>query len=75
MFQRSLNAPKIDLPAGSNRREILKMCRECCRSDHFVLIDEYKDINDTFMLGAAMSGGGQHGLDQRLSNLFRKQPA
>jgi hypothetical protein len=31
------------------------MCRERCRSDHFVLIDKYKDIKDTFMLGAAMS--------------------
>lgn len=46
---------KIDLPAGSTEEQILEMCRARCRSDHFVLIDAYKDIKDTFMLGAAMS--------------------
>lgn len=49
---------KIDLPAGANEEQILRMCRERCRSDHFVLIDEYRDINDTFMLGAAMGAEG-----------------
>ena len=46
---------KIDLPAEATEEQILKMCRERCHSDHFVLIDEYRDISDTFMLGAAMS--------------------
>jgi hypothetical protein len=45
----------INLPVGATEEQILRMCREHCRSDHFVLIDKYKDIEDTFMLGAAMS--------------------
>jgi hypothetical protein len=48
----------IRLPAGATEAQILKMCRERCRSDHFVLIDEYREIKDTFMLGAAMSAEG-----------------
>jgi len=49
------DVPPIDLPAGSTEEQILEMCRARCRSYHFVLIDAYKDIKDTFMLGAAMS--------------------
>jgi len=45
----------IELLAGASEEQVLKMCRERCRSGHFVLIDEYRDISDTFMLGAAMS--------------------
>jgi hypothetical protein len=64
---------KIDLPAGASEEEVLKMCRERCRSDHFVLIDEYKDIKDTFMLGAAMSAESNmdstHGY-----RIFKKHP-
>jgi hypothetical protein len=44
----------IELPRGTTQEQILKICRERCRSNHFVLIDEYKEIPDTFMLGAAM---------------------
>jgi hypothetical protein len=44
----------IELPDGATEGEILNICRERCRSDHFILIDEYKDLPDSFMLGAAM---------------------
>jgi hypothetical protein len=63
----------IELPAGASEEQVLKMCRERCRSDHFVLIDEYKEIKDTFMLGAAMSAEGNmdstHGY-----RIFKKHP-
>lgn len=45
---------RIELPHEATEDKILKICRERCRSDHFVLIHEYKEIPDTFMLGAAM---------------------
>ena len=45
----------IDLPAGATEEQILEICRTRCRSDHFVLLDQYREIKDTFMLGAAMS--------------------
>jgi len=45
---------RIELPHEATEEEILDICREHCRSDHFILIDEYKEITDTFMLGAAM---------------------
>jgi hypothetical protein len=45
---------RIELPHGATREEILNICRERCRSDHFILIDKYKEIPDTFMLGSAM---------------------
>lgn len=45
----------IDLPPGTGHDDILKICRQRCRSNHFVLIDDYKDISETFLLGAAMS--------------------
>jgi len=55
----------IDLPAGTSEDEILKICERHCRSDHFVLIDAYTPIPDTFMLGAAMTaesnGNSTHG--------------
>jgi hypothetical protein len=44
----------IALAPEATEEEILRICRARCRSDHFVLIDEYKEIPDTFMLGAAM---------------------
>ncbi|MEZ5351525.1 MAG: hypothetical protein R2762_02730 [Bryobacteraceae bacterium] len=47
----------MDLPAGTSEEEILNICERHCRSDHFVLIDAYKPIPETFMLGAAMSAG------------------
>jgi hypothetical protein len=46
---------KIELPPATGQEEVVKICRERCRSDHFVLIDKYKEIPETFMLGAAMS--------------------
>ncbi|HVB57775.1 MAG TPA: hypothetical protein VNE63_15300 [Candidatus Acidoferrales bacterium] len=49
---------RIELPHGATGDEILDICRERCRSDHFILIDEYKEIPDTFMLGAAMCAEG-----------------
>jgi hypothetical protein len=56
---------KIDLRPGATGEEILDLCHSHCRSDHFVLIDEYKGIPETFMLGAAMSaesnGNSAHG--------------
>lgn len=44
----------IDLPHGTGHDDILRICRQRCRSDHFVLIDDYKEISETFLLGAAM---------------------
>ena len=44
----------IELPLDATEAEILAICRDHCRSDHFVLVDEYKEVSDTFMLGAAM---------------------
>jgi hypothetical protein len=62
----------IDLPAGTSEEEILNICDRHCRSDHFVLIDAYKPLPDTFMLGAAMvaegNGDSTHGY-----RLFRKR--
>jgi hypothetical protein len=44
----------IELHAGAAEADILKICRQRCRSDHFVLIDKYIELPDSFMLGAAM---------------------
>ena len=43
---------KLDLRPGTTEEEILNIYREHCRSDHFVLIDAYKQIPDTFIFGA-----------------------
>ncbi len=51
----------LELSAPSREEDILEICRAKCRSDYFVLIDHYKDIADTFMLGAAMCA--ESGLD------------
>jgi hypothetical protein len=45
----------LKLPEAASEDDILKICRQECRSEHFVLIDRYTDVADTFMLGAAMS--------------------
>lgn len=50
------------------------MCRDRCRSDHFVLIDEFRDIRDTFMLGAAMSAERNMATASGY-RIFKKQPA
>lgn len=64
---------RIELPHGANEEEILKICRKRCRSNHFILIDEYKEIPDTFMLGAAMCADcnmdSTHGY-----RIFKKNP-
>jgi hypothetical protein len=64
---------RIELPHGVTGEETLNICREHCRSDHFVLIDEYKEIPDTFMLGAAMCAeaniNSAHGY-----RIFKKHP-
>src|SRR5713226_5967847 len=63
----------IELPRGTTEEQILNICRERCRSNHFVLIDEYKEIPDTFMLGAAMCAEANrdstHGY-----RIFKKHP-
>jgi hypothetical protein len=45
----------IKLAPGTSVEQVLAACRELCRSDKFVLIDEYKELPSHFMLGAAMS--------------------
>ena len=45
----------IKLAPGTSTEQILAACRDRCRSDKFVLIDEYKELPSHFMLGAAMS--------------------
>jgi hypothetical protein len=45
----------IKLVPGASTEQILAACRDRCRSDKFVLIDEYKALKSHFMLGAAMS--------------------
>jgi hypothetical protein len=64
---------KVDLPPGTGGEALLSICRERCRSDHFVLIDEYKDIPETFMLGAAMAA--EAGMDTTDGyRLYKKRP-
>jgi hypothetical protein len=63
----------ISLPIDATEEQILKMCRGRCRSDHIVLIVEYKDIKDTFMLGAAMSAEGNMDSTQGY-RIFKKLP-
>jgi hypothetical protein len=64
---------RIELPHTATEEEILNICRERCRSNHFIFIDEYKEIPDTFMLGAAMCAEGNmdsmHGY-----RIFKKHP-
>ena len=64
---------RIDLPHGATEEEILNICRERCRSDHFILIDEYKEIPDTFMLGAAMCAEGNMDFTHGYC-IFKKHP-
>ena len=51
----------IKLSPGTSNEEILALCRKHCRSDKFVLIDEYKEILKLFLLGTAM--GAESGLE------------
>jgi hypothetical protein len=52
---------KNDLRPGATEQEILNLCHSHCRSDHFVLIDEYKAIPETFTLGATTSAWSSRG--------------
>ena len=45
----------IKLEPGMTMEGILDICRERCKSDQFVLIDDYRPIEETFLLGVAMS--------------------
>ena len=63
----------IELHAEATEADILKICRERCRSDYFVLIDKYKELPDSFMLGAAMCA--EAGLDSTQGyRIFRRYP-
>ena len=48
----------IKLEPGTTMERTLNICRTHCKSDHFALIDEYRPIEKTFLVGAAMSAGG-----------------
>jgi hypothetical protein len=45
----------IKLEPGATMEQILTICRERCKSDHFVLIEEYLPVKQTFLVGAEMS--------------------
>lgn len=49
----------IPLPPGATEEDVLRMCRERCRSEHFVLVDEYREIGKHFMMGASMRAEAQ----------------
>jgi hypothetical protein len=51
----------IKLAPRTSTERILAACRDRCRSDKFILIDEYKELPSHFMLGAAMSA--EHALE------------
>ncbi len=57
----------IKLDTVTNSEQILATCRERCRSDKFVLIDEYKEIPSHFLLGAVMSAES----DRETTNGYR----
>ncbi len=62
-----------DLRPGATEEEILNLCRTHCRSDHFILIDEYKAIPETFLLGAATSAEGN--MDSLYGyRIFKRRP-
>ena len=63
----------LELPEAASEDDILKICRQKCRSRHFVLIGQYSDIAETFMLGGAMSA--ESGLDLVAGyRTFKTQP-
>jgi len=45
----------IKLEPGVTMEQILTICREHCKSDHFVLMEEYLPVKETFLAGAEMS--------------------
>jgi hypothetical protein len=44
----------IKLEPGATMEQILAICREHCKSDHFVLIEEYQPVRDRFLVGAEL---------------------
>jgi hypothetical protein len=44
----------IEFKPGTTMEGILNICRKHCRSDYFVLIDEYRPIKEIFLVKAAM---------------------
>lgn len=64
---------RLELPVGARESQILALCRAHCRSEHFMLIDEYRNIRKTFMVGAAM--GAESGFDSSEGyRLFKTHP-
>ncbi len=45
----------IKLEPGTTIEASLEICRNHCRSKHFIVIDEYRPVKDTFLVGAAMT--------------------
>jgi hypothetical protein len=51
----------VRAPPGTSKEEVLRLCREHCRSDKFVLIDQWKKFPEHFLLGAAMGADADMG--------------
>ena len=47
-FYGLMDVDPIPLPRGSTMDDILKLCREHCESDQFVLIDKYQELSEHF---------------------------
>jgi hypothetical protein len=45
----------IRIESGTTIEATLEICRRHCRSKHFIVVDEYRPVKDTFLVGAAMS--------------------
>jgi len=45
----------IKIESGTTIEATLEICRKHCRSKHFIVVDEYRPVKDTFLVGAAMS--------------------
>jgi len=52
----------IRLEPGTTMEEILNICRERCKSRHFVLIDDYLPIDKTFLLATLMRAEAGEGM-------------
>jgi hypothetical protein len=48
----------IKLAPGLSAEQLLDVCRRHCKSDHFVLIEEYRPVKQTFLIEAEMSADG-----------------
>ena len=63
---------RLEVLDTASEEEIVRLCRQHCRSDHFILIDEYKRIPKSFMLAAAMcADSGRESADGY--SIFKKQ--